>query len=58
MDIVPGEAFEVVGDAPVELLSYLRLCSSWEDEKNLVEGVRRLARGVRGALEGSGNSEK
>jgi DNA-binding transcriptional MocR family regulator len=58
LDILPGEAFEVVGDAAVELSLYLRLCFSWEDEKNLVEGVRRLARVIRGVLEGSGDSEK
>lgn len=50
LGILPGEAFEVVGDVAVDLSSYLRLCFSWEDEKNLAEGVQRLARVVRGIL--------
>jgi DNA-binding transcriptional MocR family regulator len=58
LDILPGKAFEVVGDAAVELSSYLRLCFSWEDEDNLAEGVRRLARVIREVLDRSSESEK
>ncbi|KAJ5654233.1 aminotransferase [Penicillium lividum] len=54
--ILPGETFEVVGDATFDLPSYLRLCFSWEDETNLVEGVRRLARVICGVLENSGDN--
>ncbi|KAJ5435510.1 aminotransferase [Penicillium cf. griseofulvum] len=51
LDILPGEAFEVIGDTTVKLSSYLRVCFSWSDEKNLVEGIRRLGRVICGLLE-------
>ncbi len=40
-----GSLFSVSGDDSVVDLSYsIRLCFAWEDEVNLLEGVRRLAR--------------
>ena len=43
--IAPGSASAVWGDeAAVDLSRNIRLCFSWEDEENLIEGIERLAR--------------
>lgn len=45
--IAPGSASAVWGDdAAVDLSRNIRLCFSWEDEDNLVEGIERLARAI------------
>jgi DNA-binding transcriptional MocR family regulator len=41
--VAPGSLFEVSGDeAAARFPRNVRLTFSWEDEENLVEGVRRL----------------
>jgi DNA-binding transcriptional MocR family regulator len=52
--VAPGKIFEVVGDESVKLERGLRLCFSWEEEEDLAEGVRRLARVVRGLMDKGG----
>jgi len=43
--IAPGNMFQVKGDVDaVRFDNNLRLCYSWEDEEQLLEGVERLAR--------------
>jgi DNA-binding transcriptional MocR family regulator len=55
--VAPGKIFEVEGDESVRFPNTLRLCFAWEDEADLVEGVERLARVVRGVLKGEGGHE-
>ena len=50
--VAPGKIFEVQGDEGVRFPNGMRLCFSWEEERDLDEGVRRLARVVKGLLEG------
>ncbi|EGS22046.1 putative pyridoxal phosphate binding protein [Thermochaetoides thermophila DSM 1495] len=43
--IAPGTLFEVKGDEKNGgFRNNVRLCFSWEDKKNIVEGIKRLAR--------------
>lgn len=45
--VPPGSSFEVKGDeAAARFDNSIRLCFSWEDEEDLVEGVARLGRAV------------
>ncbi|KAL2263977.1 hypothetical protein VTK26DRAFT_3761 [Humicola hyalothermophila] len=53
--VAPGRLFEVKGDeGSARFPGHLRLCFSWEEEENLVEGVRRLGRLLRRMLDGVG----
>lgn len=48
--VSPGENAEVSGDgetASIRFPRHLRVCFSWEEEEDLVEGVERLGRVVR-----------
>ncbi|CCC13558.1 unnamed protein product [Sordaria macrospora k-hell] len=52
--VSPGENAEVSGDgetAKIRFPKHLRACFSWEEEEDLVEGVERLGRVVRGMVE-------
>lgn len=51
--VAPGKIFEVVGDESIRFPNSVRLCFSYEDEEDLEDGVQRLARVVRGVLEGN-----
>ena len=54
MKVATGNLFRVQDDQSVEPDAYergIRLCFAWEQEDNLTEGIRRLARAVRNALE-------
>ncbi|AEO70926.1 uncharacterized protein THITE_2056168 [Thermothielavioides terrestris NRRL 8126] len=52
--VAPGRLFEVSGDEEAARFPrHIRLCFSWEEEENLVKGVRRLGRVLRRMLEGS-----
>lgn len=43
--VAPGEMFEVPGDFnKVNFPTSVRLCFAWEQEANLKEGIRRMAR--------------
>ncbi|KAJ9149059.1 Aminotransferase [Pleurostoma richardsiae] len=45
--VPPGEMFQVKGDEDaVRFANSIRLCFSWEEEEDIVEGVRRLGRVV------------
>lgn len=50
--VAPGKIFEVQGDESVKFPNGVRLCFSWEAEGDLGEGVVRLARVVRGVMDG------
>ena len=50
--VAPGKIFEVQGDESVKFPNAVRLCFSWEAMEDLDEGVRRLARVVKGVLGG------
>jgi DNA-binding transcriptional MocR family regulator len=51
--VAPGRIFEVAGDeAAARFPRNLRLSFSWADEEDIVEGVERLGRVVRGVLAG------
>ena len=58
--IVPaGEMFEVKGDeASVRFEKSIRLCYSWEEEDDIVEGVRRLGRVIKSLRSEGGASTK
>ncbi|EOO03820.1 putative aminotransferase protein [Phaeoacremonium minimum UCRPA7] len=46
--VPPGEMFEVKGDEEtVKFENSIRLCYSWEEEDDMVEGVRRLGRVIK-----------
>ncbi|KAK3949976.1 aminotransferase [Pseudoneurospora amorphoporcata] len=52
--VSPGENAEVSGEgetAGIRFPKHLRVCFSWEEEEDLVEGVERLGRVVRGMVE-------
>ncbi|KAK1775719.1 pyridoxal phosphate-dependent transferase [Copromyces sp. CBS 386.78] len=52
--VSPGENAEVSGEgetAGIRFPKHLRVCFSWEEEGDLVEGVERLGRVVRGMVE-------
>ncbi|KAK4130521.1 PLP-dependent transferase [Trichocladium antarcticum] len=52
--VAPGRLFEVKGDEEAARFpGHLRLCFSWEDEADVVEGVRRLGRVLRRVLDGA-----
>lgn len=56
--IAPGRLFEVSGDeAAARFPRNIRLCFSWEDEEDVVEGVRRLGRVLRRMCEGTGTGQ-
>ena len=43
--VAPGSLFEVKGDQEsVQFGHNVRLCYSWEDEQNILDGIKRLAR--------------
>lgn len=53
--VPPGEMFEVKGDEKtVQFTNSVRLCFSWEEEEDLVEGVARLGRAVKSLLDTNG----
>lgn len=53
--VAPGRLFEVAGDeAAARFPGHVRLCFSWEEEENIVEGVERLGRVIRRMLDGEG----
>ncbi|KAG0652514.1 Alpha-aminoadipate aminotransferase [Hyphodiscus hymeniophilus] len=54
--LAPGKIFEVQGDERVKFPNGLRLCFSWEEEQDLVDGVRRLGRVVKELMEGKGGT--
>lgn len=52
--VATGNLFQVQDDQSVEPDAYergIRLCFAWEQEDNLTEGICRLARAVRNALQ-------
>ncbi|KAK3307630.1 pyridoxal phosphate-dependent transferase, partial [Chaetomium strumarium] len=52
--VAPGSIFEVKGDEEAARFPRnIRLCFSWEDEKDILEGVARLGRVVKRMLEGA-----
>lgn len=54
--VSPGHMFEVKGDEKsVGFKTSIRLCFSWEDEEDIVEGVARLGRVVQSFWDGSGS---
>jgi DNA-binding transcriptional MocR family regulator len=43
--VAHGDIFEVYGDeGAISFPHWMRVCFAWEDEENLEEGIRRLAR--------------
>lgn len=50
--VAPGYIFEVENDPSIKFQNSLRLCFSWVEEKNLEDGVKRLATVVRNVKEG------
>lgn len=40
--VAPGAMFEVPGDEGVKFDGNVRLCFAWEEERRLVEGVKRM----------------
>jgi DNA-binding transcriptional MocR family regulator len=52
--VAPGDLFEVHGDESIKFQNSLRLCFAWEEEGDLEEGVKRLARVVKDVMEGKG----
>jgi DNA-binding transcriptional MocR family regulator len=47
--VASGNMFQVKGDeAAATFDQNIRLCFAWEDEENILEGVKRLARVLRG----------
>jgi DNA-binding transcriptional MocR family regulator len=50
--VAHGNLFEVWGDERITFDSALRLCFAWEDEQDLIDGVRRLGRVVEAFLKG------
>lgn len=58
--VAPGAMFEVPGDEGVKFDGNVRLCFAWEEERRLVEGVRRMkvaAEKVIAAMKGRGSGE-
>lgn len=56
--VAEGEVFEVRGDErSPRFPHHLRLCFSWEEERDVVEGVRRLA-GLLGRMRVQGTGKK
>src|SRR5690606_21218710 len=56
--VSPGENAEVSSDedekeARIRFPKHLRVCFSWEEEEDLVEGLERLGRVVKGMVEES-----
>ena len=49
--IAPGSVFGVTGDGQRDFEQYVRLSFSWEDDRNLVEGIVRLGRVIRRILD-------
>lgn len=47
-----GKMFEVEGDESIKFPNALRLCFAWVEENDLMEGVKRLSRVVKDALDG------
>lgn len=57
--VSPGQMFEVKGDEEsVRFSNSIRLCFSWEEEEDLVEGVKRLGRVVESLWNERGNTSK
>ncbi len=55
--VAPGRLFEVTGDeAAARFPEHVRLCFSWEEEENIVEGVERLGSVVKRMLDGEGGA--
>ncbi|EAW07388.1 aminotransferase-like domain-containing protein [Aspergillus clavatus NRRL 1] len=57
VNVAPGEIFQVPGDSEHganDFCDHLRLCFAWVEEEQLAEGVCRLGRAIREALESSG----
>ncbi len=55
--VAPGKLFEVTRDeAAARFPGHVRLCFSWEEEENIVEGVERLGSVVRRMLDGDGGA--
>lgn len=53
--VPPGEMFEVKSDeTSAQFPNSIRLCFSWEEEEDLVEGVARLGRAVESLVNGEG----
>ena len=50
--VAPGYIFEVENDPSIKFPNSLRLCFSWVDERDLEDGVERLATVVRNVKEG------
>ncbi|GAB7327328.1 hypothetical protein MBLNU13_g11205t1 [Cladosporium sp. NU13] len=58
--VAPGAMFEVPGDEAVKFDGNVRLCFAWEEERRLVEGVKRMeaaAEKVIAAVKGRGSGE-
>ena len=55
--VAPGRLFEVTGDeAAARFPGHVRLCFSWEEEENIVEGVQRLGSVLKRMLSGEGGA--
>lgn len=55
--VPPGEMFQVKGDEKsAQFPNSIRLCFSWEDEEDLIEGVARLGRAVESLWDGGNPS--
>lgn len=52
--IAPGHIFEVSNDPSVQFENSLRLCFSWEEERDLEEGIERLATVIKNVNNGIG----
>jgi DNA-binding transcriptional MocR family regulator len=55
--VAPGKLFEVYGDESVTFPNSIRLCFSFEEEKDLAEGVERLGNAIEAVRE-SGAANK
>jgi hypothetical protein len=50
--VAPGYIFEVENDPSIKFQNALRLCFSWEEEKDLEDGIIRLTRAVKNVKDG------
>ncbi|KAG9242293.1 pyridoxal phosphate-dependent transferase [Calycina marina] len=50
LTIAPGHLFEVEGDGSLKFEQEVRLCFAWEAEQELVEGVERMGRVLKGMV--------
>ena len=50
--VASGNMFAVKGDESIKFPNALRLCFAWVEEDDLREGIQRLSRILKGALDG------